>query len=131
MTIGPFPKSNVGVSSGDYCFVRRTDGRVAIFVYLYPQGRSRSYFFGALAIDVLEAPIPELIPSRLRLTHQALLHIKCFQENATPITGNILDRIDTKKVGAMRVEAHTFKVGSVHHVWGYRTLVDRANDLAV
>lgn len=131
MTIGAFPKSNAGVSSGDYCFVRRTDGRVAIFVYLYPQGRSRSYFFGALGVDVLEAPNPELIPSRVRLTEQALLHIKCFQENETPIAGNILERIDAKSLSTTRAEAHTYGVGSVHHVWGYRTIISRANELVV
>jgi hypothetical protein len=58
-----FSKSNARLRSGDFCFVGRADGRAAILVYLYPQGRSRSYFFGALAVDVLNIPNPDLIPS--------------------------------------------------------------------
>lgn len=125
-----FPKSNAGVSSGDFCFVPRTDGRIALFIYLYPQGRSRSYFFGALAADVLDTPDPELIPCRVQLAEQALLHIKCFQENAMPIAGNILDRIDARVLRAIHAEAHSSGVGAVHLVWGYRTIINRANAIS-
>jgi hypothetical protein len=130
VTIRGFPKSNAGASAGDFCYVRRTDGRVAIFVYLYPQGRSRAYFFGALAADVLSDSDPKLVPPRIRLTEQVLLHIKCFQENETPIAGNILDRIDPKTLSSMRTEADSNDVGSIHRVWGHRTIVNRANAIA-
>ena len=130
MTPKEFPKSNAGVSTGDFCFVPRTDGRIALFIYLYPQGRSRSYFFGVLAADLLDTPDPALIPCRVRLAEQALLHIKCFQENATSIAGNIIDRIDATVLRAMQAEAHSFGVGTVHLVWSYRTIINRANAIS-
>ena len=130
MTPKEFPKFNADVSTGDFCFVPRTDGRIALFIYLYPQGRSRSYFFGALAADLLDTPVPELIPCRVRLAEHALLHINCFRENATPIAGNILDRIDATVLRATQAEAHSFGVGTVHLVWGYRTIINRANAIS-
>src|SRR5215469_4803043 len=108
MTLQRYPKSNSGARSGDFCFVPRTDGRAALFVYLYPQGKSRSYFFGALAAEVLAEPSVALIPLHIRLAGQALLHIKCFKENDTPIAGNIADRIDAARLSAMRAQAHSY-----------------------
>ena len=130
MTAQPFPKSTAGLRCGDFCFVPRTDGRVALFVYLYRQGNSRSYFFGALAKEVLAAPRINLVPSRVELIEQALLHIKCFKENHTPLAGNILDRIDGPALSAMHAEAHSTRVGSTTLVWGYRTIVRRADAIA-
>jgi hypothetical protein len=126
----PFPKSTVGLRSGDFCFVPRIDGRVALLVYLYRRGNSRSYFLGALAQQLLSAPHINKVPSRLELLEQALLHIKCFKENDTPIAGNILDRIDSAALSAMHAAAHATGVGSAHLVWGYRTIVRKANDIA-
>lgn len=122
--------STAGLRCGDCCFVARADGRVALFVYLYRRGNARSYFFGALAKEVLAAPRLNLVPSRVELPEQALLHIKCFKENHTPIAGNILDHIDGPALNAMHVEAHSTGVGSTRHVWGYRTIVRRANAIA-
>jgi hypothetical protein len=103
------------------------DGRAALFVYLYPQGKSHSYFFGALAAGVLAAPSLDLIPPQVGLTEQALLHIKCFKENDTPVAGNIIDRIDSAILRLMHSVAHSHDVGSISHVWGHRTLVTKAN----
>ena len=108
----------------------RTDGRVALFVYLYRRGNSRSYFFGALAKVVLAAPRLNLVPSRVELTEQALIHIKCFEANHTPVAGNILDRIDGPALDSMHAAAHSTGVGSTRDVWGYRTIVQRANGVA-
>ena len=125
-----YPKSNAGLRSGDFCFVPRADGRCALFVYLYPRAKSRSYFFGALAKKVIASSSLELIPAQIALDEQALLHIKCFKENDTPIAGNIFDRIDTALFNALRSEAHSHGVGSITRVWGYRTIVKHANALA-
>jgi hypothetical protein len=111
--------------------VPRTDGRAALLVYLYPQGKSRSYFFGALAADIVEAPALELIPRQVVLTEQALLHIKCFKENDTPVAGNIIDRIDPAILIAMNSAAQSGSVGSISRVWGHITIVTKANAIAV
>jgi len=131
MALQRYPKSNMGVRSGDFCFVPRTDGRAALLVYLYPQGKSRSYFFGALAADIVEAPALELISRQVVLTEQALLHIKCFKENDTPVAGNIIDRIDPAILIAMNSAAHSGRVGAIIRVWGHRTIVTKANAIAV
>jgi hypothetical protein len=111
--------------------VTRTDGRVALLVYLYPQGNSRSYFFGALAAETVQAPALALIPPQVELMEQALLHIKCFKENDTPIAGNIIDRLDAAILITPNSAAHSHGVGSISHVWGYRTIVTNANAIAV
>jgi len=111
--------------------VPRTDGRVALFVYLCPQGMSRSYFFGALAAETVQAPDLELIPPQVILTERALLHIKCFKENGTPIAGNIVDRLDAAILITLTSAAPSQGVGSISHVWGYRTIVTNANAISV
>jgi len=122
-----FPKSNAGIRSGDFCFVHRADGRVALFVYLFARPKTRSSFFGALATTVLPHARIEGIPAKLTLGDHALLHIKCFRENNTPVAGNVLDRIDAAVLDAKKAEAFSHVVGSSTLVWGYRTIVARAN----
>lgn len=130
MTPKGYAKSTLGLRSGDFCFVPRTDGRAALFVYLYPQGKSRSYFFGALAKELLAAPNLGLMPAHIVLTEQALLHIECFAQNQTPVAGNILDRIDTSQLASMEAEAGSHGVGAITRVWGYRIVLMRANAIA-
>lgn len=125
-----FPKSNAGASTGDFCFVPITDARFALFVYLFPQLKSRSYFFGALTSQILGAPRVELVSPKVVLGEWALLHIKCFQKNDTPLAGNIFDRLDPAAVDAMRTKAHSYRVGTVHRVWGHSTIIQRANTIA-
>jgi hypothetical protein len=124
-----FPKSNASLRPGDFCFVPRKDGRAAIFVFLFPQGTSRRYFFGALANCILEEPQAHLIPAHVDLGGHALVHIKCFEENDTPIAGNIIHCIDTGALDALNAKAHKYDVGTSSLVWGYRTIVTKANAL--
>ena len=124
-----FPKSNVKVKPGDFCFVRREDGRVALFIYLCARLRSRSYFYGALADAVLEAPEVDLIPDQVSVGEHALLHIKCFRENGTPIVGNMLKHLESRLLADVERQVSDMNVGATHRVWGYRTIVKRANEL--
>ena len=58
-------------------------------VYIAKQENSRSYFYGGIANIVLESDEPDSIPNDIDISEYALLHIKCFKENETPIIGNI------------------------------------------
>jgi hypothetical protein len=115
------------LTPGDFCFVPRDDKRFAVFAFLCPQGTSRSYFFGTLANVTFDAPDVDLIPARISVGDHALIHIKCFRENATPIIGNLKDRLEPKLFAEVNRAVNDMSVGSTHKVWGNRTIVKRAN----
>lgn len=120
------PKSTASLKVGDYCLVPREDGSFVPFVYVGKRGTDRSYFFGALGNSVLTAS-EEALPARLELLEHALLHIKCYKENNTPIIGNVAARIDSKVLARIAIDINTFNVGQKTSVWGHRTLVTYAN----
>lgn len=125
-----YPKSTSTLRRGDFCFISRDDGRAALFVYLYPQRNSRSYFFGALALQTAKTADLSVVAGRLTLGERALLHIKCFRENQTPIAGNLLDRLDSSLIDEMLNIDLEGGIGHTTRVWGWSTVLHYANALA-
>ena len=115
------------MKAGDFCFVPREDGRFALFVYLCAQGSSRSYFYGALSTNVVDAADLDAVPPEITIGEHALVHIKCFRENATPIYGNLADRIGPTVFSDVINVVNDTGIGSKHKVWGSRTIVKYAN----
>ena len=122
-----FPKSTAKLRPGDVCFVPRSDGRFVPFAYVCPQGNARSYFFGGLVNIIVDVPQISVLPGRVSVKEYALVHIHCFEKNETPVVGNIADRISSEVLDKIRKESHCQDVGSTTNVWGYRTIVNRAN----
>jgi len=121
------PKSTVKMTPGDFCFVPRTDDRFALFIYLCPQGTSRSYFYGALATVVVDEPNVANIPAELQIGDHALIHIHCYRENDTPIHGNLANRIGPEVFRQVTESVDDMTIGARHKVWGHRTIIKRAN----
>lgn len=121
------PKSTVKMTPGDFCFVRRTDNRFALFIYLCPQGNSRSYFYGALATVVVDEPNVGNVPAKLQIIDHALCHIECYRENDMPIHGNVADRIGPDVFKQVTESVNDMTIGAKHKVWGHHTIIKRAN----
>lgn len=122
-----FPKSTASLKHGDYCLVPRDDGLFVPFIYVGRRGSDRSYFFGALADAVVKGP--DEMPDRLKLLEHALLHIKCFAQNNTPILGNLSSRLDAGAMAGIIADIHGSGVGHTTRVWGHRTVVKSANGI--
>lgn len=120
-----FPKSTASLKQGDYCLVPRDDGLFVPFVYVGRRGSDRSYFFGALADAVVRSS--EDMPERIVLLEHALLHIKCYVENNTPILGNLSSRLDGGAMVEIISDIHRSGVGHTTRVWGHRTVIKLAN----
>ncbi len=121
------PKSTAKIKEGDYCLIQRDDGRYVPFVYLFKQGASRNYFYGGIANTVLESDNSEDIPNGIDVTDYALLHIKCFKENNTPIVGNLMDKLKKNTFTTITSDVSNASVGSKSSVWGYKTIFKYAN----
>ncbi|MDB4451558.1 hypothetical protein N9131_00905 [bacterium] len=122
------PKSTTKLSTGDYCLILRDDGMAVPFVFLQAVPGKRSYFYGAL----VSPPLPSatsVIPERLTVAGQAMLHIKCFKENNTPIVGNVAGEIGDAALATAQRACTDMSVGAVHGVWGNRTIIRRANEM--
>ena len=70
------------------------------------------------------------LPMHLEIGSHAVLHIKCFKENNTPIVGNIADRIGDKTLQKIKYDVSNMKVGSTILVWGYKTIFKYANEVS-
>jgi hypothetical protein len=125
--LAEFPRSTARMQSGDYCWIPREDGLFAAFIYLFPRRNSRSYFFGALATSLVPTPEEKRFPGRVDIGPHALLHIKCFKENGTPITGNLTSRLYGPFLEALEIASHRHEVGDVSRVWGWQTIFTEAN----
>jgi len=123
------PKSTAKLRPGDCCFVPRSDGRFVPFAFLCPQGNARSYFFGGLVNVVVDEPQINVLPGRVSVKEYALVHIHCFEKNRTPVAGNIADHITSEVLAKIRIESHSQEVGSTTNVWGYLTIIKRANEI--
>lgn len=122
------PKSTAKLKEGDYCLVMRDDGGYVPFVYVGKRNNERSYFFGALA-DIVVSDTNSKLPERIELLEHALLHIKCYKENNTPIVGNLLDHLDQKALAHIQSDISTSGIGHTVRVWGYRTIIKYANNI--
>jgi hypothetical protein len=123
------PKSNARLSIGDYCLVQRHDGRYVPFVYVGKRGAERMYFFGALANVILSSGLLDCIPERLVLGAHALIHIKSYRENNTPILGNIRDRLDELSLARIARDLEGSGIGHTASVWGWRTIIKYADQI--
>ena len=123
------PKSTVKMRFGDFCFVPRDDGRFALFIYICPQEKSRSYFHGALATSLVEVAQLDAVPSEIEIGEHALVHVQCFRENSTPISGNLGGRLSQEVFSRVSKAVHSVEIGSKHRVWGHKTIVRYANTI--
>ena len=123
------PRSTARLSPGDYCVVKRNDGTAVAFAFLGSVPGKRSYFYGALLSPPFDSDSIRNLPSKFEVRSRAMLHIKCFAENETPIVGNIADRIGTAELGAAYRACTDMSIGTIHSVWGHRTLLRRAEDV--
>ena len=117
------------MTPGDFCFVPRDDGRFALFIYLCQQGKSRSYFYGALATAPVSTNSPEAIPISISVGDHALIHIQCYRKNGTPICGNLADRLPLSQFDNINTTIHNTEIGVKHKVWGYKTIIKYANQI--
>jgi len=124
------PASNARLKVGDACFMPLPDGRYVPFVYVGKRGKDRAYFFGALANVVVDAPVIDHLPPRIALAEHALVHIKCYRENQTPIVGNVLDRLIGKQIENITADISNSGIGLVTRVWGWRTVARQAIEVA-
>jgi len=115
------------MTPGDFCFIPRTDGRFALFVYLCPQGKSRSCFYGAIATELVNTDSADGIPTLVSVGEHALVHIQCYSKNETPICGNLADRLTSGVLDNISAAIYDTEIGSNHKVWGYKTIVKYAN----
>lgn len=109
------------MKEGDYCLVKRDDGKFVPFVYLFKRGNDRSYLFGGIVNYICKEENSPL-PKKINIFDYALVHIKCYRENNTPIIGNIIDKIDAIKLSEMKELVKT-----KNNVWGYKTIIKYAN----
>jgi hypothetical protein len=121
------PKSAIKLVVGDYCLIPRDDGGSVPFVYVGRRDSDRSYFFGALANVVIYGT--DVLPEKMPLLQHALLHIKCFKENNTPIVGNIANKLFNLELENILSDINSSGVGSSTRVWGHRTICKYANDV--
>ncbi len=125
-----FPKSNVGINIGDVCFVPREDGLHVPFICVGKRRKERAFIFGAFGNVTVATPELEQLPACVAFGEHALVHIKCYRENNTPIVGNILNRLDEGRLGEIGADIHNSGVGHVTRVWGWRSLLRTANGIA-
>lgn len=126
-----FPKRNARLTTGDYCYIPRNDGRFALFLYLFPVSKSRSYFYGALATFILDRRTEDDIPTRVDFGDHAMIHIQCYRENRTPVAGNIVGRTAPSALEHVKRSIENLDPGAKHRVWGYRTVLRRSNEIDI
>lgn len=120
------PKSTTKLRPGDICLIQRTDGKSVAFTFLGSVSGKRSYFYGALLSPAFIGDSIPSLPERLEIDSQAMVHIKCFAENDTPIVGNAKENIGSGKLETAMQACIDMSVGTVHSVWGHKTIVRRA-----
>ena len=123
------PASTVKLLPGDFCFIPRADGRFVPFAFLCTAQNTRSYFYGGILDAVVSNPLIDELPTHLSVKQYALLHIRCFKENNTPIVGNVAARIGDKELKAIERRVLDLSVGSTSSVWGYRTIFKYAENV--
>lgn len=127
--IGIVPKSNAKLAYGDACFVSRDDGRFAVFVWLCPQGKSRSYFYGAICKPVVQIDDINSLPSGLEIDDQALIYIKLYSEFNLKIVGNVAKILPEYLLETVTNRISDFGVGTKHRVCGINAVIKWANTI--
>ena len=123
------PKSTVKLVPGDYCLIPLSDGTSAAFAFLRSVPGKRSYFFGALLAPAFKPKGGDDLPSTLEIVSQAMVHIKSFSDNNTPIVGNAESQIGRSHLAEAQKACTDFSVGTTHNVWGSGTIIRRAERL--
>ena len=124
------PKSTTKLTSGDCCFIPSGDGKHVPFVFVSSVPKKRSYFFGALVRQALtSADVDDIQPEAILGPH-AMLHIDCFAKNETPILGNIASRLAAGELDRVKRESLDMSVGAKNAVWGNRTIIKYADEVA-
>jgi hypothetical protein len=123
------PKSTASLTVGDACFISRTDGRHVPFVYVGRRGKDRAYLFGAFADVAVDKPEIDSLPQRMTLREHALVHVKSYQENNTPIVGNVRARLSDEQLERITADIASSSIGQTTRVWGWRTLIEKANHI--
>jgi hypothetical protein len=124
------PKSTATLKEGDFCFIPRSDGKYVPFVYLFQYSKARTSIYCGVVNTVVNKPDVSELPAHLEIRYHAVLHIKCFKENNTPIVGNIADRIGDKVLKKIKADVSNMKVGSTIKVWGYNTIFKYADEIS-
>jgi len=117
-----FPRTSAGLKLGDYCLLQRSDGLLVPFVFVCGRPRSRVSVVGGIADVVLTAPDADAWPPRVFLRFVAAVHVHCYEQNGTPIVGNVAGRLDPAQVAEIERTYSSSGIGVTHAVWGYRTL---------
>jgi len=123
------PKSTAKLSEGDFCWIKRNDGLFVPFIFICKQGNARSYFYGGIVNCLCESPDINKIPSKVYIYEYALLHIKCFKENQTPIVGNIHNKLQEKYLKKIHANINDFSIGATSNVWGYKVIYSYAEKI--
>jgi len=124
------PKSNLKLKFGDYSFVKRDDGQMALFIFICPKEGSRNYFYGAFANELISHPNANLLPTNLSPGDHALIHSKCYRECNLSIDGNLAAKLDSSVLPNIEEKIQNMNIGSKHRVWGYKVLLKHANKIA-
>ncbi len=124
------PKTTATLKEGDFCFIPRSDGKYVPFVYLFQYSKRRTSIYCGIVNAVVNNPDVLELPVHLEIRSHAVLHIKCFKENNTPIVGNIADRIGDKTLKKIKADVSNMKVGSTILVWGYNTIFKYADEIS-
>ena len=121
-----YPKSNIKLKLGDFCWIGREDGGHVPFVFIQKVARSSKYFHGAILNTRADEKDIELLKSGLKVLSHAQLHIECFKKNNTPIVGNLLDKLSKTSLDETE---HEINFSTKSYVWGYQTIFKYANQV--
>lgn len=121
-----YPKSNVKLKLGDFCWVQRDGGGYVPFVFIQKVTCSRSYFHGAILNTCVDEKNAGLLKSGLKILSHAQLHIQCYEKNETPIIGNLRDKLSESSLEETKEEINC---SCKSYVWGYRAIFRRASQV--
>jgi hypothetical protein len=120
------PKSTVKLVPGDYCLIPLSDGKSVVFAFLRSVPGMRSYFYGALLAPAFNPTVETKLPADLQIVSQAMVHIKCFSDNNTPVVGNAAEEMGESQLIAAQRACTDLTVGTSHRVWSSGTVLRRA-----
>jgi len=119
------PKTTIGMKPGDFCLIEREDGMSVAFAFLGPVANSRTAFYGGLLTPAFRSE-GAILPTRLNIALAAMVHVKCYAENKTPIVGNLAHVISSGAIKDALSACTDTSVGAVHRVLGNLALLKRA-----
>lgn len=126
---GMTPKTTMGLRPGDHCLLECENGMSMAFAFLGPVANSRTAFYGGLLAPAFRSE-EAILPARLDIAPAAMVHVKCYAENKTPIVGNLVHAVGSNAVDLALSAGTDTSVGAVHRVLGYLALLERARMIA-